>query len=146
MTTRHISQIMELAPRSDGPRYVARHFFVDGLDVQVQPLIAGHDQDAAELVQRLHVLCSIPPKPPRETSWGDGQFDHVDLAPGLPAALRVTPAGDVVLLLAGSELTITDGACQLGLGLLEASKRAAQVRKRHEESAAVRMAKRELAR
>lgn len=59
----------------------------------------------------------------------DGRCDHVQLAAGLRASLRITADGDVVLTVPGGELTITAGACELGLGLLEASRRAAQIRR-----------------
>ena len=68
-------------------------------------------------------------------TWGDGQFDTVQLAPGLQAAVRITKQGEIMLLIPGGELTITDGACEFGLGLLEASKRAAQIRERRKENA-----------
>lgn len=101
------------------------HRFTVG-DVEV--LVRSPSASAADLAQRLHAAASVPPAPPRDTPWGDGQFDHVELAPGLRAALRITEDGDVVLLIPGGELTVTSGGTTLGLGLLEAGRRASEVR------------------
>lgn len=67
------------------------------------------------------------------SDWGDGQFDTVELAPGISAALRVTRDGEVEMLVAALNGPITAGACQLGLGLLEATRRAAEIRSKIEE-------------
>lgn len=67
------------------------------------------------------------------SDWGVGQFDTVELAPGISAALRVTKDGQVEILCPALNGPITAGACQLGLGLLEATRRAAQIRVKIEE-------------
>lgn len=97
-------------------------------DASVAKILAADDGDrVAEFVE-------ISPAA-RETPWGEGQFDHVELAPGIRAALRVTPEGDVVLTIPGGELTITPGAGPLGLGILEAARCAAEIRVQREERA-----------
>ena len=60
--------------------------------------------------------------------WGDGQFDEVEIGPGVRVQLRVTKAGEVKMLCPGGELDVTAGGTMLGLGLLECGKRAAQIR------------------
>lgn len=67
------------------------------------------------------------------SNWGDGQFDTVELAPGISAALRVTKDGEVEMLVAALNGPVTAGACQLGLGLIEAARRAAEIRVKIEE-------------
>ena len=122
-----VSEIVEFAVRPDGTR--TRQFTVDGVNVQVRARDEDHEAVAASLVASLRAACVVAvPAPARATEWGDGQFDRIELAPGVCASLRITPAGDVVFTIPGGELTITAGACQLGLGLLEASRRAAQIR------------------
>ena len=73
--------------------------------------------------------------PPRDTEWGDGQFDHVQVGPGVTIALRVTPDGRVKMLSPGGEIDVTDGSASLGTGLHEAGRRAAEIRVRREERA-----------
>ena len=63
-----------------------------------------------------------------DPTWGDGQFDEVELGPGVRAGVRVTRDGQVKLLVPGGELDVTGGGTLLGLGLLEAGRRAAQIR------------------
>jgi predicted metal-dependent phosphoesterase TrpH len=88
------------------------------------------------LTEPSQTVCVAPmPVAARAKESTDGQFDHVQLAPGLRATLRITSRGDIVLTIPGGELTITAGACTLGLGLLEASRRAAQIRVRREARA-----------
>jgi hypothetical protein len=73
--------------------------------------------------------------PPRDTPWGEGQFDHVQVGPGVTIALRITPDGRVKMLSPGGEIDVTDGSSSLGTGLHEAGRRAAQIRVRREERA-----------
>lgn len=116
--------VTSVTERLDG----ARWFRVGDVEVLVRAPSADHSA-VADLAVRLHAAASVPPAPPRATPWGEGQHDHVELAPGIRAALRITPDGDVVLLSpASGELTVTSGGTTLGLGLLEAGRRAAQVR------------------
>jgi hypothetical protein len=82
---------------------------------------------------RVVPLIAIAPPPPRETAWGPGQNDYVELSPGVHAALRITPEGRVKLTIPGGELDVTDGSSALGSGLHEAGARAAQIRVRREE-------------
>lgn len=94
-------------------------------------LSADIPETEAQRRESWHAVEYVPaiPPPPRETPWGEGQHDHVELAPGMCAALRITPDGDVVLISpAAGELTVTSGGTALGLGLLEAGRRAAEVR------------------
>lgn len=77
-------------------------------------------------------LMAITPAPPRETTWGPGQFDRTRLGPGIEAWIRITPEGCVRLVIPGGDLDVTDGAVTLSLGLQEASARAAQIRVRRE--------------
>ena len=89
-----------------------------------------HDAVAASLVGLLRALCMATMATVVPTNKAEGgRCDHVQLAAGLRASLRITADGDVVLTVPGGELTITAGACELGLGLLEASRRAAQIRR-----------------
>ena len=73
--------------------------------------------------------------PPRDTAWGEGQFDHVQVGPGVTIALRITTDGRVKMLSPGGEIDVTDGSSSLGTGLHEAGRRAAQIRVRRVESA-----------
>jgi hypothetical protein len=77
---------------------------------------------------RVVEFVAIVRAPARATAWGDGQFDDVELGPGLRAALRVTEDGRVLLTIPGGEHDITAGAGPLGLGVLEVGRRAAERR------------------
>lgn len=97
---------------------------------------AGVAARAAETLGGLPIeFVEVHQPSPRDTAWGEGQFDYVTLGPGVQASLRITRDGRVKLTIPGGELDVTDGDCTLGLGLLEASKRAAQVRERMKERA-----------
>jgi hypothetical protein len=125
-----VGEIAEGTSQSDGTRI--RAFRVGGVRVLVVA-DSDHDPAAAALVARLHAVCSIPPAPPRIEAWGLGQFDRVQLAPGVEAWLRITPEGRVRMVVPGGDLDVTDGSASLGTGLHEAGARAAQIRVRREE-------------
>lgn len=131
-----ISVILERDGAAEGTR--CRFFAVDGIAITVEADTADRDSAAAELAARLHAVCSIPPAPPRLTEWGPGQFDHVTLAPGVKAWLRITPGGRVRMVVPGGDLDVTDGGGNLAAGLHEASARAAQIRVRLVERATAR--------
>lgn len=127
----------ELVESPAGPDGTRRHkFTVDGVDIQIRAIDADSDDAAASIAGRLHALSPLlVAPPPRETEWGDGQFDRTQLGPGVAAALKITRDGRVRMLIPGGELDVTDGAVSLGTGLHEASARAAQIRVRLEEMA-----------
>jgi hypothetical protein len=115
-----VSAITEFAQQADGTRL--RVFTLDGIRVQVQTLDGASDTAAAELVAKLHAICSIPPGPARIGAWGPGQHDRTRLGPGVEASIRVTREGRTRLVIPGGDLDVTEGDCRLGLGLLEASR------------------------
>lgn len=131
-----VTAIVESALQTDGTR--TRQFSYSGVRVTVATIDDSHDQVAAELIQRLHAVCSIPPALSRLTEWGPGQFDHVKLGPGVEAWLRVTPGGRVRMVVPGGDLDVTEGGSSLGAGLQEAGARAAQVRVKLVERATAR--------
>jgi hypothetical protein len=97
-----VSEIHAFAPGADGTRI--RAFTRDGVRVQVSPAIdADQDAAAAELIARLHAVCSIPPAPPRIEDWGPGRHDRTRLGPGVEAWIRVTPEGRVRLVIPGGD-------------------------------------------
>jgi hypothetical protein len=121
-----VGEIVELAVRPDGTRL--RGFRVDGVRVQVHALDPGHDAAAAELIARLRAACAAAEPPAeRATPWGDGQFDEPGLGPRVTAKIRITGTGSVVLRMHGREAALPAPA-QRGLGPLDASRRAAQLR------------------
>ena len=67
---------------------------------------------------------------------------HVRLGPGVDAAVAATPKGDVRLTIVGGPLTITAGARELAMTILDADRRAAQTRAAREKRRARRAAKR----
>lgn len=99
------------------------------------------ERELANLEQRMpdradyRVLPVLAPAPERTTPWGEGQFDHVHVGPGVTIALRITSDGRVKMLSPGGEIDVTDGSSSLGTGLHEAGRRAAQVRVRRDELA-----------
>ena len=128
------AEIVEFAVGPDGTRI--REFKLGAARVQVRAGDADDEAAVAQLTVALHALSRLlVAAPPRKTPWGPGQNDYVTLGPGVRAALRVTRDGRVKLTIPGGDLDVTDGDCTLGLGLLEASKRAAQIRVKLEERA-----------
>lgn len=86
--------------------------------------VSAADRKACRVVEFIEVR--QPPE--RETPWGEGQFDHVQVGPGVTIALRITPDGCVKMLSPGGEIDVTDGSSSLGTGLHEAGRRGAEIR------------------
>lgn len=112
-----VSAITEFVPQADGTRL--RAFTLDGIRVQIQTLDGDRDTAAAELVAKLHAICSISAPPARVEAWGPGQHDRTRLGPGVEASIRVTREGRTRLVIPGGDLDVTEGDCKLGVGLLE---------------------------
>lgn len=116
-----------------------RMFAVVGAGTRSDGSVAAFgDADVAERWgggHRIVEFIEVRQPPPRDTPWGDGQFDHVEVGPGVTIALRVTKDGRVKMLSPGGEIDVTDGSASLGTGLHEAGRRAAEIRVAGEERA-----------
>jgi len=80
----------------------------------------------------------------RAPALEDGQLHELELGPGFRAALRLTAAGDVVIMMPpASPLTLSPAdACTIGMELVAWSARGAKVREARKVRAAKRAAKR----
>lgn len=85
---------------------------------------------------RVIPLIAVMPAPPRETAWGPGQFDDLDLGPAGKVSLRVTDQGRLRMLIPGGDHDVTEISASLGTGLHEGGARAAQIRTRLADRAA----------
>jgi len=112
--------VTELGPGADGARI--RQFSVGAATVQVTA--PAGDVAAAELTARLHLFCSVPPA----LASPGSPWRRVRVGPGVEAAVRDTPKGDVLLLITHGELTVTEGVVELAVTILDADRRAVQTR------------------
>lgn len=124
-----VSDLSEGALEPDGTR---RHrFTIDGVDIQIRAVVAEHEQAAADLATRLRDLAPLLAAPaPRETPWGPGQFDDLQIGPGVRVALRITDKGRLLFYAPPGPLDVTEASASLGTGLHQAGARAAQIRAR----------------
>lgn len=62
-------------------------------------------------------------------------YEYVEIGPGVRVGVKYTKAGRVVMLAPGGELDVTDGSLTLAFGLIEAGKRAVQLRLKADDRA-----------